>query len=302
MSRRPTTPASWLTLAAMLGAVPPRQVAAQPSRAEATVASVRPDAEPAMGELFDLSIQELMNVSVVTATKTALPLVEAPAIMAVITASQIRTRGYRSVGQALEAVAGLDPLTDHVQYNLGVRGVSGGQAAWSRIFKVMIDGQAVSLRSTSQNLLGEELVPIGLVERIEVVRGPASALYGADAFLGVINVITRRAESIDGFEVGGHVGEVVGHPAYGTEVAVGRQSGPVSFLGGAAWSRTDRSGLSPVNVPGNTSYGPGDLSRVDVSTPASAFARLTVRTPAPWTSTSPCSTCRPAASSRTGPR
>ena len=60
---------------------------------------------------------------------------------------------------------------------------------------MLIDGHSVAFHSTGGNWLGPELVPLSAIERIEIVRGPASALFGADAFLGVINIKTRRARA-----------------------------------------------------------------------------------------------------------
>ncbi|MCK5169994.1 MAG: TonB-dependent receptor plug domain-containing protein, partial [Bacteroidales bacterium] len=127
-------------------------------------------------ELFNLSLQELMNVNITTASKRTETISEAPAIISVITSLQIRQRGYRTVAEALESLPGIDILNDHLQYNAGIRGINSGMRAWSRIVKVMIDNQPVSFRATSENFLGEELIPISAVERIEVIRGPSSAL------------------------------------------------------------------------------------------------------------------------------
>ena len=74
--------------------------------------------------------------------------------------------------------------------------MTGGLGAESGVIKVMIDGRSVAYRTTSGNWLGAELIPLESIAQIEIIRGPASALYGADAFLGVVNIITlppRRA-------------------------------------------------------------------------------------------------------------
>ena len=137
----------------------------------------------------------LDDQSVITATKKEQKASQAPAIIMVITAQQIKERGYSTIGEALESVAGIDLIHDGLQYNLGIRGINGGMRAGSRIVKLMIDGQPVSYRPSSENLLGEELIPISVVEKIEVIRGPGSALYGANAFLGVINIITKKSQN-----------------------------------------------------------------------------------------------------------
>ena len=142
-------------------------------------------------DLLDISLQELMNVKVNIATKQTQSATRVPAIVSVITNDDILVWGYQSVAQALIQVPGLYGINDYVGYNYGVRGINGGQRAYSRIIKVMINGIAVPFRSDSTNFLGPELIPIEAVERIEVVRGPGSALYGENAFMGIINVITK---------------------------------------------------------------------------------------------------------------
>jgi len=72
-----------------------------------------------LDDLLDLSLDELIDVSVVSATKTEQKLSEAPAIMSIITRRQILDRGYRTVGEALQSVAGLDLLHDRYQCRPG---------------------------------------------------------------------------------------------------------------------------------------------------------------------------------------
>jgi len=145
-------------------------------------------------DLLEISLHELMNVKVNTATKFNQEATKAPAIVSVILSDDIELWGYQSVADALKQVPGLYGLNDYLGYNYGVRGINAGQNAYSRIFKVMINGVPVPFRADSTNFLGPELIPIGIVERIEVVRGPGSALYGENAFMGIINIITKDAK------------------------------------------------------------------------------------------------------------
>ncbi len=137
----------------------------------------------------EVSLEELLGTTV-TATGTEMTLQEAPSVVEVISHRDIRRRGYRTVADALQHVAGLHLVDDHLYQNAGVRGIFAATGSPNDIIQVMINGQPVMFRPTSGNFLGFELIPIAAVDRIEVLRGPASALYGANAFLGVINIIT----------------------------------------------------------------------------------------------------------------
>src|SRR5262249_43452931 len=146
------------------------------------------------GQLDGLDLAGLLDNVVVSATKSELREDEAPAITTVITREEIRRWGYQSVAEGLNHVAGVYVIDDQILPNIGIRGVSGGLRSESGLIKVMIDGRSVAFRSTSGNWLGAELVPLSAVQQIEIIRGPASSLYGADAFLGIINIVTRRPD------------------------------------------------------------------------------------------------------------
>lgn len=222
-------------------------------------------------------LETLLDDIVITATKRAQPISAAPAIISVITDRQIAQRGYKTVAEALASIPGLYLLTDHVQYNLGIRGVNGGMRAGSRIVKVMIDGQPVSFRPTTENWLGEELIPISAVRRIEVIRGPSSALYGANAFLGVVNIITVSGSLVDGGKVTTEIGAVQKHLSAGGNIIAGKKSGNYDFVIAGGGSYTDRSGLIVANVPEQNTYNSlqhNDQTKKDTTTPASIFAKL----------------------------
>ncbi len=194
-------------------------------------------------DLADLDLEAMLQYTVVTATKSALKEDEAPAITTVVTREDIERWGYQSVEEALEHVAGFYVVNDHVIPNTSVRGVSGGLRSESGLVKVMIDGQSVAFRSTAGNWLGPELVPLSAVRQIEIIRGPASSLYGADAFLGVINIVTRKPDQMRGGEVtlsGNHQG------SWGSnlDVALGTSLGRWRILAAMRRSSEDRSGLT----------------------------------------------------------
>src|SRR5688572_8795922 len=192
----------------------------------------------------ELDLVKLLNVEVSTATKTAESADEAPAVITVVTKEDIRRWGYQSVAEVLDHTVGFYLIDDHILPNAGVRGVSGGLGAESGMIKVMIDGRSVAYRSTSGNWLGVELVPLGSIEQIEIVRGPASALYGADAFLGVVNIITLKPEDVRPVRARATVGTMESNPSGRFDVVGGGIAGNFDLMLGAAGEYADRSGLS----------------------------------------------------------
>lgn len=149
------------------------------------------DKNEELDSFMALDLKSLLQMSVITAVQKPQKIGDAPAIISVITAQDIRQFRYQSVAEALQQVPGIYCIYDFLSYNCGVRGINGGLRAYSKILKVMINGMPVSFRSDSTNYLGPELLPMSVIDRIEIIRGPASALYGANAYLGVINIITQ---------------------------------------------------------------------------------------------------------------
>jgi outer membrane receptor for ferrienterochelin and colicins len=211
-------------------------------------------------DLSTLDLEALLENVVVTATKSALGEDEAPAVMTVIGRDEILRWGYQSVDEVLRHVAGIYVVDDHVVPNVAIRGISGGLRSESGLIKVMIDGHSVTFRSTAGHWLGPELVPLSAVQRIEIIRGPASSLYGADAFMGVINVVTRRAEQMQGGDIGVS-GNHQGAYGWGQDVALGVSTGRWHLLAAFKTSVEDRSGLTlPPSSPAPRlpSYAPAD--------------------------------------------
>ncbi len=196
------------------------------------------------------------GIVVYAATRSPQRIEEAPAIITVLTRDDLAAWGYQSIEDVLRHQVGFHVVDDHTLPNLGVRGTSGGLRADSGIIKVMIDGRSIAFRSTAGNWLGIELVPMSAVERIEIIRGPASAVYGADAFLGVVNVVTRHGADLSGADTRLQGVASGKEPGFGVDLAGGTRYGRFDLLASARFLREDRSGLAlpttspaPVIVP-----------------------------------------------------
>ncbi|MBP6629701.1 MAG: TonB-dependent receptor [Kofleriaceae bacterium] len=217
---------------------------------------------------------------VAASTKLTEPSQRSPSSVWVVTREQIELAGYRSVAEALAEVPGLSVSYDLDNYNIALRGLYGGARAGSRYLKVMIDGRAVSFAQSGVHYLGPEFIPMVAVERIELVRGPVSSLYGAGALVGAINIVTRRP-SYEGeltmatiVELGGLALGQVGGIGQGVQMVVGKRSFGLLAVGGAF---LDRSGLEvPVGSAFRSEYCPDGAcmtSEGDTNRPISVLAR-----------------------------
>ena len=148
-------------------------------------------------ELGDLDLMQLIEMDLETestSTGKRMAISESPSIVSVISEEQIREFGYRTVAEALGSMPGVYVRNDLIHPNVSLRGIDAGLRSWNRHLKVMINGQPVAYRSDNANWLGEELVPMAAISRIEFIRGPGSTLYGANAFFGVVNIITKEGQ------------------------------------------------------------------------------------------------------------
>jgi outer membrane receptor protein involved in Fe transport len=140
------------------------------------------------------------------ATKELVGAAEAPASITVITAEEIEAFGYLTLADALAAVRGAFVSDDRTYESVGFRGFSPPGDYTSRVL-VLLDGHPTNEVLTGQGFVGRGFdVDLANVERIEVVRGPGSVLYGTGALFGVVNVVTRRGPSGTHAEASGRAG------------------------------------------------------------------------------------------------
>lgn len=162
-------------------------------------------AEPSSGDFYNLSLAELGQIEISIATGNSTPLDRAPATATVISAGEIQAMGARNLNEVLEAVPGLHVALSSLSRLDSVYSIRGIHTGFNPQVLLMLNGVPVqySIQGGRPTLFR---LPVTSIERVEVIRGPGSAIYGADAYSGVINVITKDASAIDGTQAGGGVG------------------------------------------------------------------------------------------------
>lgn len=158
-----------------------------------------------LSEEEELALAYGDKATVSIATGVEQPLRKAPSVASIITAADIKAMGATDLDEVLETVPGLHVARSNIGYNpvYTFRGIHSGL---NPQVLVLINGIPItnSYQGDRSQIWGG--MPVQAISRVEVVRGPGSALYGADAFAGVINITTKTKQDIAGTEVGGRVG------------------------------------------------------------------------------------------------
>jgi iron complex outermembrane receptor protein len=191
-------------------------------------------------DLADLSLEELMNIKVTGASKYEQKVTEAPSSISIITADDIRKFGYRTLADILRSVRSFNISYARDYSYAGVRGFGRPGDYNSRIL-VIIDGHRTNENIYDMSFLGTEFIlDVDLIDRVEVIRGPGSSLYGNNAFFAVINVITKRGRDLKGPDVSAEAGSFQtykGRASYGNQF----QNGMEVIVSGTAYdSKGDR--------------------------------------------------------------
>ncbi|MBT9096240.1 TonB-dependent receptor [Methylovulum psychrotolerans] len=161
-------------------------------------------AKAEVDDYFALSPAELANIPVSIATGTPKPIFQSAAITSVITADQIKAMGATELHEVMETVPGVHATLKpgDYDYSYSIRGISNSNN--SEVL-ILLNGTRITTPFGGSLMTTTEL-PLAAIQRVEVIRGPGSALYGADAFAGVINIITKKADDINGTKVGVRAG------------------------------------------------------------------------------------------------
>lgn len=173
----------------------------------------------AMAEVdyFSMSPAELAATTVTIATGTPKAVFQSAAVTSVVTAEQIKSMGATELHEVLETVPGVHASlqSSTYDYSYSLRGI---RNATNSELLMMVNGTRINTPFRGSTMTHFEL-PLEAVERVEVIRGPGSALYGADAFAGVINIITKKAKDINGTKMGVRAGNANTESAWGQHSA-----------------------------------------------------------------------------------
>jgi outer membrane receptor for ferrienterochelin and colicins len=154
-------------------------------------------------DLTDRSIEDLAKVqveSIYGASKFLQKASDTPTSVTVVTAQQIQAHGYRTLADVLRTIRGFYVINDHNYSYVGVRGLSRPTDYNARIL-FLLDGHRVNDNIFDGAYVGTEFpVDVDLIDRIEIIRGPNSSIYGTGAFVAVVNVITKRGRDLGAAE------------------------------------------------------------------------------------------------------
>lgn len=166
----------------------------------ALAAAFPAQAEPA-GDLASLSLEQLLDVKIVGASKYEQKQSEVAAAVSVITRQEIKAFGWRTLGEALASLPGVHSSYDRQYSYVGIRGF-GLPGDYNTRALVTVNGNRVNYPGVDLGPVGRDLpLDMDLIERIEFIPGPGGAVYGQNAMFGVINLITRRGADVDGTEL-----------------------------------------------------------------------------------------------------
>ena len=212
-------------------------------------------------ELFNMPLEMLLNMTVTTAGKKSEKMPDIPASVEIITRTDIEMYGYSSLEEIVANVTGYHTLDD-ISYTLSLPGVRGFMSQNGTGVIILINGVSQLRKGLESYSLRESSVPVESIDRIEIIRGPMSVMYGTGAFFGVINIITDKAEKGD---THGHIAISAGSlKTKRTNISVTGNNGNINYSMNAGYDYTygrnfsllemtdDLSQFATVNAPQNT--------------------------------------------------
>ncbi|WP_247869763.1 TonB-dependent receptor [Herbaspirillum sp. ST 5-3] len=178
-------------------------------------------------DLAALPIEQLLTLEVYSASKFVQKVSDAPSAVSVVSAADIKAFGWRTLADILRSMRGLYVTNDRNYSYLGARGFL-RPGDYNTRFLLLVDGVRNNDALYDQASIGSEfMLDVDLIERVEFAPGPGSSIYGANAFFGVINIITKRGRDLHGAQASVQAG------SYGASKA--RASYGMRGENGAEW-------------------------------------------------------------------
>jgi len=157
-------------------------------------------------DLSEASLEQLGNIKVYSASKHLQTSGDAPSAVTVITSHDIQQQGYRNLADILRTVRGFFVTYNRNYSSLGVRGFARPGDFNTRIL-LLVDGHRLNDNVYDEAMIGTEFpIDIDMIQRIEIVRGPVSSLYGSNALFAIINIVTKRSKDLSGVELSTEAG------------------------------------------------------------------------------------------------
>ena len=144
--------------------------------------------------------------TVYAASKYGQKTTEAPAFVSIVTAEEIKRFRYRTIGDIITNSIGFYNSYDRIYNNIGVRGFSLPGDYSTRIL-VQLNGHRLNENIYNSPGVGMDgIIDVDLIDRVEVIRGPGSSLYGSNAFFAVVNIVSKRGRNYKTAEISGEAG------------------------------------------------------------------------------------------------
>ena len=152
-------------------------------------------------DVDELRLEDLLDLAVSIAAGRIQRVEEAPGIVSVITDEEIRRMGARTLSDVLAIIPGFEVLTDNLgRSRIAVRGIVSPRGTSESVL-ILFNGRRLNDHLSGGSTVANPEIPVYNLKQIEVIRGPGSALFGANAFAGVINLVSYTSKNFEGVEV-----------------------------------------------------------------------------------------------------
>jgi outer membrane cobalamin receptor len=207
----------------------------------------QPAKASSVADIADIPFEQLLQTEVITAERLAKQISDAPSAVSIVTARDIKDFGYRTLSDILDSMRGLSMAHDGQYGYLSGRGY-GYAGNYAGRFTLLIDGYRATDNYFGQGYFGADgLLDVELIERVEYIPGSGSSSYGDSAFLGVVNVVTKKGSDIDGTQVSKEFGS---HDWQRARVTFGRRfDSGLDLVAAVSGMASDGRKLPPVETP-----------------------------------------------------